>query len=240
MNDLTWDEFCELYYDTARQYAEINLKKLRKRLGEFDPHVDVDYVLDSATLKALEKAYTSFDAGRGRITTFLSTVVHNEMVDELRKQTREAGQQRDIDDVRQAVREFTDDDDSADARAKLIPRLMAAIDRLSPDDQVILFNYLEDPSDYVSRSAQALHISENYVSVRRNRIFKMLPKLMEMTREEYRRFCAEYERQTFADNASIHIGAAVTAVRAGRRNPILPSLDFDRMAGRLLALLLGD
>ena len=80
----TWNEFCELYYDTAKKSAEINLQKQVRKLGGVDRRVDLDYVRDSAALTAMEKAYAHFDASRGaKITTFLSTLVHNEIVDQL-------------------------------------------------------------------------------------------------------------------------------------------------------------
>lgn len=236
MNDMTWNEFCELYYDTARKQAVTNVNKMRGKLGEFDPHVDVDYVIDSATLEALQKTYTSFDASRGtKITSFLSTIVHNEVVDELKRQTKEAGIKDDVENLKTIVREFSDDP-SAEARARLIPRLMAAIEKLSPADQVILYNYLEDRSGYVTRSAQALQVSDNYISVRLFRILKKLPKLMEMSREDYIRFCAEYEGPVFANNRDVILGSLnISSARPVRKNPIFPSLDYGRMVEMFLA-----
>ena len=230
--DMNWNEFCELYYDAARNYADIHVLRLVKKNGAFDRRVDLDYVKDSAVLSALEKAYAHYDAKRGvKITTYLSTIVHNEIVDELTRETKKAAVQQDIDDLKTAIRSYSDDD-SPQAREKLIPRLRAAIEKLSPGDQVILNYYLEDKSSYIARSVEALHVSENYVSVRRNRIFTQLPKLMEMTRGEYLQYCYEYESTVLAGNLS----RTVRTVRILPPNPIIPALDFQRMAEVLLQL----
>ena len=243
----TWNEFCELYYDTAKKSAEIYLQKQVRKLKGVDRRVDLDYVRDSAALTAMEKAYAHYDASRGaRITTYLSTLVHNEVVDQLEKESKAAAAQRDIDDVKTAVKalkaladEAPSDTGSSDARAKLIPRLRAAIDKLSPGDQVILNYYLEDKDTYVAKSVHALQVSENYVSVRRFRIFRQLPALMEMTKADYQRFCYDYEGGAFAggnllNNDSVLFEMALTRRRISPVNPILPSLDPEIMAARLV------
>ena len=245
----TWNEFCELYYDTAKKSAEIYLQKQVRKLGGVDRRVDLDYVRDSAALTAMEKAYAHFDASRGaKITTFLSTLVHNEIVDQLEKESKAAAAQRDIDDVKSAIKALalaevgSSDAGSAAARAKLIPRLRAAIDKLSPGDQIILNYYLEDKDTYVAKSVHALQVSENYVSVRRHRIFKQLPTLMEMTKADYQRFCYDYEGGAFAGgnvlgNELIQfntINTKTSVLPLRRANPILPSLDFGLLTARLL------
>ena len=242
----TWNEFCELYYDTAKKSAEIYLQKQVRKLGGVDRRVDLDYVRDSAALTAMEKAYAHFDTSRGaKITTFLSTLVHNEIVDQLEKESKAAAAQRDIDDVKSAIKALalaevgSSDAGSAAARAKLIPRLRAAIDKLSPGDQIILNYYLEDKDTYVAKSVHALQVSENYVSVRRHRIFKLLPTLMEMTKADYQRFCYDYEGGAFAggsllNNDSVLFEMTLTRRRISPVNPIQPSLDSEIMAARLV------
>lgn len=241
MNDLTWDEFCELYFDTAKKYAAINIQKLRKNNGEFDKRVDLDYVADAAVLSALEKVYEHFDSARGvKITTLLSTIVHNEIVDEVAKESKRASVQQDIDGLKAAIREY-EYDGSDEARNKLIPRLRTAIAKLSPSDQVILSYYLADKNSYVAKSVQALNVNEGYVSVRRNRIFERLPKLMEMTRSQYRQFCYELEGPMIAgDSSSLRKNISrveFPTIRTHVANPFMPSIDLDAMAAQLLALV---
>lgn len=246
MTEWTWNEFCELYFDSAKKSAEIYLQKQARKLGGLDRRVDLDYVRDSAVLTAMEKAYAHYDASKGaKITTYLATLVHNEIVDLVEKESKAAAAQRDIDEVKTAIKalaladEGLSDSGTAAARMKLIPRLRAAIEKLSPSDQIILNYYLEDKSSYVAKSVQALQVSENYISVRRHRIFKLLPTLMEMTKADYRRFCYDYEGGAFAggslmNNDSVLFEMTLTRRRITPVNPIQPSLDLEIMAARLL------
>ena len=113
MNDLTWNEFCELYFDTAKHYAGIHLKHWKDKQGDVDRRVDEEYVIDCAVLTALEKTYTHFDSSRGaKITTYLSTIVHNELVDTLKKEQNAAKTQSDIEDVKKYIRSLEDDGES--------------------------------------------------------------------------------------------------------------------------------
>jgi DNA-directed RNA polymerase specialized sigma24 family protein len=242
----TWNEFCELYFDSAKKSAEIYLQKQARKLGGLDRRVDLDYVRDSAVLTAMEKAYAHYDASKGaKITTYLATLVHNEIVDLVEKESKAAAAQRDIDEVKTAIKalaladEGLSDSGTAAARMKLIPRLRAAIEKLSPSDQIILNYYLEDKSSYVAKSVHALQVSENYISVRRHRIFKLLPTLMEMTKADYRRFCYDYEGGAFAggglmNNDSVLFEMTLTRRRITPVNPIQPSLDLEIMAARLV------
>ena len=242
MTDLTWNEFCELYFELAKNYANMHLARLRARLGGLDRHVDEAYVVDAAVLSALEKTYAHYDSMRGvKITTYLSNLVHNELVDEVKKESKAAAAQRDIDDLKVALRNYTDDP-SAEARAQLIPCLMAAIEKLSPSDQVILNYYLEDKSTYVARSAETLNVSENYVSVRRYHIFERLPKLMEMTRADYLRFCDSYNivlagKIIYNKSISINADNSALVVTPNASNPILPTLDVKSMVENLVRFL---
>ena len=250
MTDLTWNEFCELYFETARGYADAYIAKMLKK-GTPNKRVDPAYVKDAAVLSALEKAYSHFDSKRGaKITSFLSTLVHNEIVDELDKESKRTAAQRDVAEVitdirgRKTVLSVEKDDKSPDVRVELISRLRAAIEKLSPSDQVILNYYLEDKSSYIARSVEALNVSENYVSVRRNRLFSMLPKLMEMTRRDYMQFCYEGNGALLGSENYLQFNVVynkyITVKSSLRPNPILPSLDLEDMAEKLAGLVFAD
>lgn len=183
MTNLDWNEFCELYYETAKRMADAQLEKLRGTLGGLDRRVD-----------------------------------------ELKKEAKAAARKRDVDTVKAVVQTIADDGPDK-ARARLLPRLTEALGRLSAADQVILDFYLEDRSTYVEKSAEALHISKGYVSVRRNRIFSLLRELMEMTPGEYRRHCYEYDENALAATDGILL----------QRNPIRPSLEIEVLARKILA-----
>ena len=248
MTEKTWDEFCELYFEEAKKAAETNLKKQSNKLGKISAYVDLDYVRDTAVLDAMEKTYIHYDSSRGAsVKTFLKTLVRNAIVDTLEKESKAVAKQQDIDDVKTIVKsiaeEESDGSDGVEARKKLIPRLRAAMDKLKPSDQIILYYYLEDQKTYVSKSAEALKVSENFVSVRRNRIFKLLPKLMEMTRAEYMQECYKVEDAVFASNRNRSIGyisiknespniigEEMPFTFARRVNPIMPTLDTGMLA----------
>ena len=185
ITDLTWNEFCERYYETARQTARHYLYRQKNKSGGFHRLVDEDYVLDSAVLTGLEKTYQNFNASRGvKITTYLSRIIHNEIVDELTRESKEAERKDDLDALRTAVQSFGESP-SEEKREQLLARMTAAIRQLSPSDQVILNYYLEDQSSYIENSVKELAVTPNYVSVRRIRIFALLPKLMDLSPEQY-------------------------------------------------------
>ena len=248
--DLTWNEFCELYFETARDYADIHISHMMNN-STSNKRVDLAYVKDAAVLSAMEKAYACFDSRRGAtVKSFLSTLVHNEVVDELNKESKRTAAQRDVADVITNIRGIKeklfaeDDDKSPDARVELIPRLRAAIEKLSPSDQVILNYYLEDKSSYIARSVEALNVSENYVSVRRNRLFSMLPKLMEMTRRDYMQFCYEGDGALLCSEDlsqfNVVFNKIITVRRSLQPNPILPSLNLDVMTEKLVVQMFAD
>ena len=239
MTDLNWTEFCELYYETAKKAAEVHLHSLLARKGQPNKHVDLGYVVDAAVLAALEKTYTHFDASRGaKISTYLSRIVHNAVVDEYVRESKAAAQQDDIEDLKIGIRAYSDDL-SPEAKEKLIARMRTAIAKLSPSDQVILSFWLEDKSTYVARSAEALGTTESYIAVRRHRIFNALPRLMSMTREDYLLY-ENSNATVLASNIELHIESAeaypTVVSRTPRQNPIM-KVDVGRMAEKMFALL---
>ena len=234
MNDMTWNEFCELYYPIAKKDAEIYLRKQIGKNVDTNKHVDRDYVIDAAVLAALEKTYAHFDVSRGaKITTYLARLVHNAVVDEFARESKAAARQDDIDDLKAAVRTFSDDM-TPKAKENLIARLRIAIAKLSPSDQIILNYWLENKSSYVARSVETLGTTESYVTLRRFRIFKALPKLMGMTREDYLLFMNQNTILASSTNYEI---TTHPEQRTFRPNPIVPSLDIEAMAERLAGML---
>lgn len=255
MNNLDWKEFCKLYFETAKQQAVGHLRRMKEKNGTPDRHVDEDYVIDAAVLAALEKTYTHFDDSRGgKITTYLSTLVHNELADELKKESKAAQAKQDLNDVKAAIRAIADEEpgsfDGYEARESLFPMLRAAVAKLSPSDQVILNYYLEDQSTYIAKSAEALNMSDGYVSVRRHRIMKLLPKLMGMTRSDFIRHCDRYESLALEDSVELRSISAVDSpiivtkkersvkpslrsFRIFARNPIVSSISAEDLAAKL-------
>ena len=244
-NNLTYEDFVNLYYGYARDRANLHLANIRKRNGDFDKNIDLDYVADAATLTTMVTVFEKYDATRGAsIKTFINTIVHNEVVNELEKESKGAAKKADFDDLKQTIKEM-ERDDSAEARRSLIPKMMEVIAQLSPDDQVILNFYLEDKSSYIEKSAEKLNISKNYVSVRRDRIFARLRELMDMTRQQYDAYLASYSPSgPFAsvlirgqERRQSHTLQYMTR-KMDRTNPIMPSLTVSDLANKLVAELL--
>ena len=245
-NDLTYEDFVNLYYGYARDCAKIHLANIRKKKGDFDKNIDLDYVVDAATLTTMVKVYEKYDASKGAsVKTFINTIVHNEVVNELDKETGGAAKKADLDDLKQSIKEM-EQDDSQEARRSLIPKMMEVISKLSPDDQVILNFYLEDKSSYIEKSAEKLNISKNYVSVRRDRMFARLRELMDMTKGQYAEYVANYSKAgPFTTSVLIrgqerrqsHTLQYLTR-NTSRTNPIMPSLTVSDLARKLVAELL--
>ena len=236
MTDLTWTEFCELYYDTAKKSAEIHLSKLVLKYGEAGAHVDRQYVVDAAALTAMEKTYTNFEASRGtKITTYLSRIAHNEVVDEYTKESKAAEKQANIDYLRSSVKSYSEDM-SPEAKETLITRMRSAILKLSPSDQVILGLWLEDKKTYVARSSEALGTSEQYVTLRRYRIFELIPKLMGMTQEDYWQYKELHPADLLANVVSSK-NSRITDLPTHHPNPIMPLLDINSIADKLCGIL---
>lgn len=247
ITDLTWNEFCERYYETARQTARIYLERQRKKLGGFHRMVDEDYVRDSAVLAALEKTYQNYNATRGvKITTFLSRIIHNEIVDELKRESKDAARKDDLEALRKAVQTYGESP-SEEKREQLLARMTAAIRLLSPSDQIILNYYLEDQSTYVENSVKELGVTPNYVSVRRIRIFSLLPKLMNLSREQYAAFCYDSDDTLRSFHSRNIFTTAITSETVSinrspvnpitQTNPINPALDPAGMAMKVLRLV---
>ena len=235
MTGYNWNEFCEFYYETAKKEAELQLKRLVSRKGDADKHVDGSYVIDAAVLSALEKTFTHFDVTRSvKITTYLSRLIHNEVVDEYTRECKAAARQEDIDDIKTCIKSYAEDI-SAEAKEELIARLRIAIAKLSPSDQIILNYWLEDKSSYVVRSVKTLGTTESYVTLRRFRIFKQLPQLMGMTRDDYLLY--ESKSTILANNTTHKSISHFEEPRTLRPNPIMPSLNHETIANRFYSLI---
>ena len=240
-NNLTYEDFVNLYYGYARDCANIHLANIRKKSGDFDKNIDLEYIASAAIVTTMVKAFEKYDASRGAsIKTFINTVVHNEVLNELEKETKGAAKKAGLDDLKQTIRDM-EQDDSKEARMSLIPKMMEVVSKLSPDDQVILNFYLEDKSSYIEKSAEKLNISRNYVSVRRDRIFARLRDLMNMTKLQYSEYVANYSPSRTVTTSFIRglVNRCAPIMQYKERsNPIMPSLSIPELAEKLVAQLL--
>lgn len=248
--NMTWEEFCNLYYDTAKDYARIALAKQKKLLGELDRHVDEDYVVDETVLSSLEKTYSTYTSSRGaRVTTLLSRIVHNQLIDILETENKRGARKNDLENIERTLGEFLQAEALEIPRVDLVAKLMEAVSRLSPSDQVIIECYLHDRKTFVAEASGILDISENYVSVRKNRILSQLRTLMGTTLAEYNSWKAA-ETVSEPVHASMHSytlsDVSVSYNRMFREdnikpahpaNPINPSLSVAWIAEAILQQL---
>lgn len=228
----SWDSFCDQYFKQAMSSAKYHLDNIKNKSSYWDNRIDEDAIVGDAVSVALEKAFLSFDPSRGtKPTTLLLNIVHNEVVNALRRETKELAHQRDM--TARQEKEYTISqmveripDDSMD---NLIQKLREAIMQLPPIEQGILDFYLADPRSYIDKSVAALHMAPNAVSVRKNRALKRLPDLMGVSRKEY--VDLYEERPT--------IGLVQNKVRAAGVfiNPIYSQFDLDGTVSRLYNVL---
>lgn len=84
-----FNEFCKAHLEEAQKYADMTIGGLVKAQGPINRKYDVENVKHLAVLNALEIAFTDFNPKRSRnqkLSSFLSTVVHNEVLSELGKE----------------------------------------------------------------------------------------------------------------------------------------------------------
>lgn len=197
-NTSSWQNFCMLYYDQAMASAKYHLNKIKGSFHHWDERIDEDVICVDAVMEALQKAFVKFDPSRGSsLTTFLSRIVHNELVNELERETKSLSAQSNISTHQEAEYTFRNivsaiPESTMDG---LKVRLRSAILKLSPIDQSILGFFLEDPESFVSKSVESLGVTPGFVSVHKNRALAKLPSLMGMTANDYFDL---YEDHTFA------------------------------------------
>ena len=247
-NDITWEEFCNLYYDTAKEYARINMAKQKKLLGGLDRHVDEDYVIDDTVLSSLEKTYASYTSSRGaKVTTLLSRIVHNQLIDILESENKRGARKDELEVVERTLGEHLRAEALEVPREDLVARLMEAVSRLSPSDQVIIECYLSDRKTFVDEASGILDVSKNYVSVRKNRILLQLRSLMDTTESQYQEWkLSRYaEPKAYAgleDPVQIYNPSTADedlfeesfAVHKPAVNPIMPGISLYGIASMLL------
>ena len=235
-SNYNWQDFCALYYDQAILSAKHHLSNIKSQAKYWDERLDEDVLVEDAAMEALQKAFLKYDQSRGAsMTTFLSRIAHNELVNELDRETKSLKTLNDITprqetevSLRGLVSEIPED-----AMNDLKGKLRAAILKLAPVDQSILGFFLEDPSTFVQKSVEALNVSPGYVSVRKNRALAMLPALMGVTASDYYDL---YEEHTYA---GLKMKSAARNAESTFMNPIDPQFNLDATALKLYDVIQG-
>lgn len=206
--ELDFKSFCELYYDAAVKTADITIADNIKKNGPISQYIDVELVKDLGISYALEKVYCKYDVdheSKARITTFLSTVVHNCVLTELGKESTkvQAGKRKGKFDFSQdpgsgfgrgmgGFKDYIESGRKFEKKEELIKEMLVCMKKLSAVDQVILncwMNYKK--SEYTGLAIKQLGWEDtkktrNVVQVRCNRAIEMLQKMMSGVRADYR------------------------------------------------------
>lgn len=232
-----WQNFCSLYYEQAMGYAQYHISKLKRSLSHWDECIDEEALTIDAAMEALQKVFIRFEPARGAsLGTFLSRVVHNELLREFERETKSLAMLNDIGDREEA--EYTLGNLSAripdNALDNLKQKLRAAILKLSPLDQCILEFFLEDPSTFIDRAVNELNVTRNFVSIRKCRALDKLPSLMGISAADYYEM---YDEPTFMSRKPVK---APSSTPSRYRNPIFPEFDIDSTVSKLYDAILRD
>lgn len=188
VTDMTWQEFCSMYYKQVMEIARTYLYKMKRQSGHWDTRIDEEVLCENAAIDALESGYNKFDSDKGKThIEYMSRIIHNNIVDELEKEQKSLSM----------LGELSGSDEAYYTFKQMIPRisdmdmvklkncLYGAIKQLSQIDQCILGCFLADPKTFVAESMKKLNVSANTISVRKKRALEQLPKLMKMNKTDY-------------------------------------------------------
>lgn len=82
-----FENFCREHYAEAKRYADMTIAAHVKAHGPIDHRIYVDDVKSNAVISALENAFMTFDASKNtKLSTYLSFLVHNDVLSELGKE----------------------------------------------------------------------------------------------------------------------------------------------------------
>ena len=232
-----WQNFCSLYYEQAMGYAQYHISKLKRSLPHWDERIDEEALTVDAAMEALQKVFTQFEPARGAsLGTFLSRVVHNELLREFERETKSLAMLNDVSTRDEA--EYSLGSLSAripdNAMDSLKQKLRAAILKLSPLDQCILEFFLEDPSTFIDRAVKELNVTRSFVSIHKCRALDKLPSLMGISAEDYYEM---YDEPTFMSRKPETVPSAAPS---RYRNPIFPEFDIESTVSKLYDAIRGD
>lgn len=206
--DLDFKSFCGLYYNEAVKAADITIAAHIKKNGSISRFIDIELVKDLGISYALEKVYCKYDVdheSKAKITTFLSTVVHNCVLTELGKEwTRIQGGRREgkFDFAQDpgsgfgrgmgGFKDYIESGRKYEKKEDLIKEMLVCMKKLSGVDQVILNCWMSyKKREYTGQAIEQLGWEDtkktrNVVQVRCNRAIEMLQKMMSGVRSDYR------------------------------------------------------
>ena len=203
--DLDYKAFCDAYYNEALKVADIAIANFIGKNGQLNPAIDVQLVKDLGISYGLEKVYDTYDVdheSKAKIKTYLSTVIHNCVLTELKREISSLGVKKrppvplDVMTLVATIRggkgtlgRFSDTfltSGRFEKKEKLITVMLDCVKRLNSVDQVIINCWMMFPkSEYTDMALEELgwennKHTRNLVSARCNRAIEMLRKMMNL------------------------------------------------------------
>lgn len=202
---LDYSSFCDHYYAEAEKMADITVAGYVKKYGPLSRYIDAELVKDMGISYALEKVYCEYDSeheSKAGIWTFMSRVVHNCVLSEMKREQRAVGG-----DLRDSSFDFSTDPEDEnerekdnfcdylnsaadnEAKEKLIAEVLSYVKKLKPIDQVIVSCWMTCPKgQYTDMALSELDMEDNArnretVQRRCCRAIEGLKKKMEGKRE---------------------------------------------------------
>ena len=221
ITDMTYEVFCNRWYEEAHRFADITIAKWRASLQTpVSPSFDLDEVRSVAVSESLDKTYNTFDPDNesgASVKTYLSGIVHNTILSELKKANtadrRAHGVEKPRKDKQKEEREcysgiiktglqnmgntvvmgphtYQVPSDRHERKEDLLDRIPGFLQRLAPEDQIIIKFWCEDESTYISQSLEYLGWEDtkrnhDRVSLRFKRAIARLGNMMGSLKDEF-------------------------------------------------------
>lgn len=173
VTDMTWNDFASLYYEQLKDIARKYLYNMKNKSACWNERINEEDICENATVDALEAAYINFDDKRGKSPiVYMSSIVHNSIVNELKNEQKSHGESVDVLGDKEENYSF------GVYIANLKQCVRESISELSAIDQIVLKYYINNPKTYIADVKEDLGISENAISIRKNRAVKQLASIM--------------------------------------------------------------
>ncbi len=186
ITDLSYDAFCRKYIDYAQKSAKIAIASFIENYGEQDASIDLDLVKDISISKALEKAYKTYDSeneSKASLKTYLNKILRNQIYTEIGKEVTATGVNMKFsldESYNEGGKELSQDEDSLsgnydftgaqtgsfnqdddDVKREKKDKLSSYIERLNPEDRIIIECYLLSGKSYTDDALERLGWDES-------------------------------------------------------------------------------
>lgn len=207
ITDLSYEEFCRKYIGFANKSAKNAITGYIEKYGEQDVSIDLDLVKDISISKALEKAYKNYDPdneSKASVKTYLNTILRNQISTEIGKEVTATGVgiKFSLDEsYNEGGKELSKDEDSLsgnydftgaqigafsqendEEKRERRDKLSSYIQRLNPEDRIIIECYLTSGKSYADDALERLGWDESrreLIQKRKERAIDALRRMRE-------------------------------------------------------------